>query len=63
MINGKLQGYIIDKEGDTSEIKKIEEKDWSVAIYFTFNHLDVNLLIRKKKAKIIYKRENTLPST
>lgn len=41
--NGKLQGYIIDKDGDRSEIEKIEEKGQTVIIYFTFNHFDVDI--------------------
>lgn len=46
--SGKLQGYIINKDGEKSDIEKIEVKGQIVIIYFTFNHFDVDLTMQKK---------------
>lgn len=47
-MNKKLKGYIINKDGDKSDIEKIEEKNQIVTIYFTFNHFDVDLTMQRK---------------
>lgn len=46
--SGKLQGYIINKDGEKSDIEKIEVKGQIVIIYFTFNHFDVDFTMQKK---------------
>jgi hypothetical protein len=45
--SGKLQGYVIDKDGGQSEIEKVEVKGQKIIIYFTFNHFNVDLSMQK----------------
>lgn len=46
--SGKLQGYVINKDGNQSPIEKIEEKGQVVVICFVFSHFDVDPSMQKK---------------
>jgi acetyl esterase/lipase len=52
--NDKLGGVVFTKEGsEPTKIKKVEEKEKSITVYFLYNGFDVNLSMEKKDNDLV----------